>query len=592
MRSRILLFACALVLQVTRAGAFTFDPKVNFDDVGRSYFAPTALGYWRLIAPDGGLINFQVVKVLGDGRYEIAAENKWVGRVDGEKAVLRPLSAKGHGVSEYRFVNGELRALVQNGEVITFDYPEILPSSFLPPALWQVQFRESELRKDMFAGCGRMRLGFKNPNCFGALMAELAVLAFGLLLVPRTVWRVHGCLQLGILLLLMGQSRSRGALLAFGLVSIVVLFARGRAILRSISLKRMFSMALIGLAVISILFLGYRNRFMQREVNWQSDRGRTETLASVPAMIACAPGGWNDPFAGMTYVKWFQDLDRAYLVKDMMNEHLTFLVMHSWPVRFAYLFGWLGVLAFLIGFIRKGGSPIPLGVWIVQGVTAALNRTYASPTLWIVPAGALIYAAWRTDWRVNWRFYLHHAAVAAGAAIAFLVVVQVLGSRMAGRNLPCVRSDGVRVCINGNMPLHWIVNEPSVFNPTYVGKEIRRFYRMNPSAPALGCVRKFADLPPNVEHLTLFGKSCELFVELYRKNGFLRLPKRLTFMSPTLPPESIPIDLVQRCRLHVYVGTFLARYWATDMEWRPPDWVTLVPGAEIYIPGWMRFCVN
>lgn len=30
----------------------------------------------------------------------------------------------------------------------------------------------------------------------------------------------------------------------------------------------------------------------------------------------------------------------------------------------------------------------------------------------------------------------------------------------------------------------------------------------------------------------------------------------------------------------------------SDMEWRPPDWVTLVPGAEIYIPGWMRFCVN
>ena len=287
---------------------------------------------------------------------------------------------------------------------------------------------------------------------------------------------------------------------------------------------------------------------------------------------------------------WFQDFGRTNMVKDMMNEHLTFLVMHAWPVRFAYLFGWFGVLAFLIGFIRKGGSPVPLAVWIVQGVTSALNRTYAEPTLWIIPAGGLLWALFRADWRKDRRHYLTCLSGAALLAASLLITVQIVGSCQAVRRVPRIHSNGRWVEINGANPIHWVVDEPTVLSPTFTGKELRLYYVRNPHAPALGFVRSADDLPRDARHVTMFGRSCERYIERFKSDPGMVLPRKLTFISPTVAPSEIPEEMRKRCVFRLHLGSILARYFMDDGPF--PTWGRAWRGMEIYLPDWIDIALD
>ena len=284
--------------------AFTFDPARDLGAVGKSYLAPSAPVMWRGSFPDGALRIFRVVGSDGEA-LRIRSADGWTGRVIGTDAVVVPSKADSAArgvVTEYRFEEGCLVGLVQGGKLSRFKNPEAISLSGRPPQIWKARedFRPEELVV-MFKGTDRLQLFFRNPNCTGALMAELCILAVALLLTSRPIWRLHGLLLLASFLLLMGQTKSRGALLAFGLASAVILVARGRGILRVLSRRNVIGLAAIGFAIAGMLYFGgYRERFAQKAANRQSDAGRTEALSKVPEMIACAPGGWNEPVAGMT----------------------------------------------------------------------------------------------------------------------------------------------------------------------------------------------------------------------------------------------------------------------------------------------------
>ena len=170
-------------------------------------------------------------------------------------------------------------------------------------------------------------------------------------------------------------------------------------------------------------------------------------------------------------------------------------------------------------------------------------------------------------------------------------MAQVVGMAQASGDRPFVCCDGSAVFVNGKRPRHWLVMEPSALSESLVGKEIRSFYRANPTAPSLGFVRDWSNLPESVEHLTLVGRGCEDFLERYKANSHGILPRRLTFLSPTVKAWEVPPDLPRRCQFEYVIGSLLARYGA-GMDQEFPPWCVIVPGAEIYIPGWMRFCVN
>ncbi len=64
-----------------------------------------------------------------------------------------------------------------------------------------------------------------------------------------------------------------------------------------------------------------------------------------------------------------------------------------------------------------------------------------------------------------------------------------------------------------------------------------------------------------------------------------KLPRDVVFISPPFPPQAIPPPLLQSCRVRVIVGEF-ACWYSNDYD-NPPRWVTVVPGAERYIPCWL-----
>ena len=174
-----------------------------------------------------------------------------------------------------------------------------------------------------------------------------------------------------------------------------------------------------------------------------------------------------------------------------------------------------------------------------------------------------------------------------------LVVVLFLfcGGRWQDRGKgPSIAVDGNRVLVNGSKPKVWVVDDEESLGWVLAAKDVRAFYNAAPEAKAIGFVRDLADLPRNMKRLVLAGKTCRKYLDAW--NGG-RAPRadELLFLSPGLAPSAIPYRLRANSRVLMVAGEFALRYRDVYGNGPRPNWVGVVPGAEVYLPGWVSLVV-
>ena len=110
--------------------------------------------------------------------------------------------------------------------------------------------------------------------------------------------------------------------------------------------------------------------------------------------------------------------------------------------------------------------------------------------------------------------------------------------------------------------------------------------------PACAYCRSLADVPASgVGRLVLPGRQGERFLALYR-NGRAPAAREIAFVSPTFAPGAIPQTLFASTGVGVLLGEFAARYVDVYGAGPHPKWVTVVKGAELYIPGWTDYVIG
>ena len=132
----------------------------------------------------------------------------------------------------------------------------------------------------------------------------------------------------------------------------------------------------------------------------------------------------------------------------------------------------------------------------------------------------------------------------------------------------------------------WVVEDGFVLDGNYFGfpgREIREFYRAHPDAEALGLVSDLGHLPKKMRTLVLAGKACEPYLGLPK--GRRPVAECVVFLSPSLKYDKILQKVGSAENVHIVLGEFVARLEGGCAG--APENVHVIPGAELYIPGWL-----
>lgn len=438
----------------------------------------------------------------------------------------------------------------------------------------------------------RLKLWFNNPNRAGTLFAELGVVLLALLAIRRRSVRVICGLGLAASVVLIYLSGSRGAFAAFLIAAAALgLYGFGKFLRerRRFAVWAGVAFLAVALAFVASLQTGFWGR------RARGDTLRTDILGTVPQMMCDAPGGWGFVGAGQAYCDWYQRLDDEWVTWSLVSDHLTTLVNAGWSLRFAYVFGWLALLALLAMSARKERSArVALAIWLVMAVSSSFNRIYlGTVSLWILPVVSLAWWGWRLPRkrpdRRMW-FVVSGAAVVSGVLLGLCALL----ADGNGRDVR-VRADGRRILVKSSHPSVWVVDDGWVLGGGLVGKELHAAFAMDRALSGIGYVSSVSDLPASgVRRLVLAGKSGYEFLMGLSEGRFpadFQVPSEIIFLSPPFPPSTVPDLLLRNAKVRIVIGEFAAMYFE---EYRkPPEWVEVVRGAELYISDWTsRFLVQ
>ena len=594
MKSRICMLCIALACAFMADAARLSDEEIS--QFGGCYFAPiTSGGIWRMRTQDGEIREFEV-DAAAPGRLS-GVDGWWaVVAKDGTASVHAPETGD-YPQMVYNFTNGRLASLDVEGKHCRFNYPNPLvydDETIFP--LWpdsEKMTREDFARETtMWKNDRRLRLWFAGPNQAGAFCSFVFLLFAGLTFLPKTkrLLRVVALIASLVAFAGLAWTASRGALLGAGVGAVAMAICDKR--LRAwFSLRRMAVVFAVCAILVAVAVAAMYVTGRDRSVNAQSDATRIGLWKVAPAMMCDSPYGWGGfDSVGMAYSSWYAPPDDSRFRLNLISDHLTMLVAHGWFGGFLYLFAWFAGLAILAVFAWRGGSSIPLGVWMSLGTAAAFNVVlFAHTVLWLPTALLLVLVVDRRWLRPRFPF----ATLVVGAAASFLVLAAcwAVGRRYVA-DTPVVRKDGNRILVNGVAPDIWVVDDEEAIGGVLAPRDIVAFYRRFPSASAIGYVKDIADIPSRgVRRLVLVGDSAQYFMVPYSRNpDSVQIPPEIIFLAPQFPPSAIPDELRAKSRVIMVIGEFAARYWGEYAN--APDWVGVIPGAEVYIPNWMAQCVE
>lgn len=612
---RHVLQIASLVLPLTALAAaprekLGFDPltETNLAHIASAYFAPENSFLFRMRMPDGSYREF-------DRSFErpdyLRSMRGWRGRIKGDTVTLRSGKNAPGGQVTFVFDDGTLTAFSQGEVRHTFskDAPREPTAGGAPyyfgdeqasaargkkggkgrPALDR---KAAKLVADKWKGSGRLSWPFRNPNENGCLYASLALLACACFFAKRTAVKAVGAVVFLAGVGAMAASASRGALLTFALGAAPVAALRAKTLVKS---KAFWALAAVAVLTAAGWFATHDTRLLTRGFkgasSW-SNQVRLDMWRAAPQMMADAPGGWGFTHVGRAYMDWYQPLAELNLPGSLMNEHLTRLVAYGRAGRFAWLFAWLFGLGLLGAAAVRTKNAVPLGVWLMFGAAGWFNPVFANPFLWAAPVAAAGLFVCQRPWRA---LDAKTVGGVAGAAVVFAVAILAgiagAGGGASGRDCP-VRAGEGRVRVKALNPGTWIVDDGKALGGVMACKDIRGYYVFQPDAPGVGYVRDVAALPARVHRLVLGGEAGDAWLRRITSDARARenLPREVVFISPPFPPSAVPPGLLQTCRVTLAVGEFAARY---EPEYAaPPPWVTVVPGMELYLFGWMELAVG
>lgn len=590
-RGRILAVAALVLLGLgvlSPAGAY----EVRFDDGAceACWLAP-ASSRIHLFCLDGQRV------FLNRGRKHPnrlkLARTRIRGRLleDGEATVSIP---RARGRDRYEFKDGRLVAFVRKGgdpaeiAAVKNQLGAEVPAETRRAWMWRRVDYGRDAHK-FWKGSGRLRLWFHNPNEAGALLALLALLTFGGVLRFGGIWRFHMTTLTAMLFLALLATGSRGSLLAFatGLL-VMVVCACGRRM----SVRRLAGLGAILLVValaVGLAFGGTRAVRGLGSLKGQSGRTRLEVWSAVPRMMVCAPTGWWR-MPGRCYGAWFQDVNWDKEIEYLLNTHFTVMVFGGFPVALPYVLLWLFLLFSTMREAWTEGRTVAAGQLSALAVAMTFNPVGLSGReLLAVPALTLVPHLWRVVRRRSLR--LSH--VAWCFALAVLAVLMLAGAGLAlefRERIPFLATPSGGGVLAGRGPvLGAIVSDEAVLsggNRGALGKEIRQHLQNASTKGAILVTESFDDLPDRVGCLAVAGLRCREYLD--RAAAGRRCPQadRVTFVSPPFPPDAIPSRLRRERNISVITGEIAAEAMDDFDESQP--WVTVVPGAALYVPDWLH----
>jgi hypothetical protein len=201
-----------------------------------------------------------------------------------------------------------------------------------------------------------------NPNDFGALLVMILLSLVPLLRCRHWSISIPVLLTQGILLFLIIGTASRGAVVALtaALSLGFTLEIRRIGMTRRALILSLVALILALAALSSGLIVFQKGeRLGTLDLAQEASAGRRlQVWATLPAMLASAPGGWGYGQAGPAYNQWFQSMENPVTLKHLLSSHFSWLVEFPWLIRWAYLTGW----ALLFFFLFSSRLPI-LGFW-------------------------------------------------------------------------------------------------------------------------------------------------------------------------------------------------------------------------------------
>ena len=541
---------------------------------------PINFRMFRMTQPDGVRRAFlrdgddpDVLHVVGGG--------PWAGMVRGDRDMINVVTRPGSvpDETEFCFVGGHLRFMSVSDRQRTFD-PAAYASGRPPlTALWPSAEPGDDGGRTSSIWRGSRRLAFlsRNPNRSALLFAHLALVALGLAFSLRRVGLRLVCAGLATgFFALLAMTASRGGLLACaaGAGALVWFRLRGRMTCRAVAGLVFAGCVAAGAALASE---GGRRMLSDLACRDLSAASRVHIWRAFPAMFRAAPCGWGWGRSGFAYNDWFEDLSRHHSTGDLFNDHLSRLAEFGLPGGAFYLFAWFAVLGSAWWSARRGRSPVPLAVWTALAVAGCFNPVQVWGWAWLVPVAALPWI--RTSGRC--------LAWSAGGAPMAVLLVWGLSGVLAGTGRDAnVSAHGGRVCFGGDAPAVWIADDDYVLNggyPGFLGKEIRTCAARGSGFPAVGVVRDCGNLPRSgMKVLLLAGRTAVQYLEMPVRPE----ADRIVFLSPPFGPERIPEDLRASREVLLICGEFAAARMGLGEE--IPDWMAVVPGAELYVPGWTK----
>lgn len=563
---------------------------------GITYFAPICPFYYRMMGPDGLLREFTQL-----GRRSFQSPAGWTAKSVGERIVVEdPMSRR------YVFKRGRLVVYEDDKGRHKFSYPVEPCYGGRPPPLWGLDAKEAESKAlkrrfahkfDIWRDTGRFKMWFRNPNAAGGLLACLALVGVALFLGAGKVRIVLGALVSVAALVGLVLTASRGGLVAFaaGFAVLIALSFLRRAI-RPAGRRIIVLLAVFALAV-GTVFAFQGTRLLTRSLaGGAADRGKGSDRISIVSaslrMMADAPGGWGVRNAGPAYSNWYQPMGGNTWQVTLVSDQLTHLVGYGWLGRGLWIFGWLAVIALFWTFARRGFALGGVAVWLALAVAASFNLMLSEFALWILP---LLYGGWfvfrmvRGEFRA-WRAYVKALAVAAAASAVLLGILFAVCTGVSPVEPRIHYADGA-VTVGAGKPEVCVVDDGEVLGGLYAENLLRRHYIGHPRAPAAVYCRSLARVPAGCRRLVLAGRQAKNYLTLL-ECGMAPSARELAFVSPPFAPKDLPQALLANANVGVLLGEFAARYVDVYGEGPHPNWVTLVKGAELYIPDWPDYVIG
>ena len=579
MRRAAVLLAL-FVSGVVAAWAADSDISGEVDGFSKMYIAPMDGGadFWRLYHPGLGCM----VEFRRRGSVLVGAAG-WSATMEGDDVIaVRPPSSQ----SVYRFRNGRPEVLEAGGRKIKMKFEEEPVITGGIAKMWEGA--EEEARAFFLKKWpGRFAPLYGNPNKSVVLLASIflvcvwAFLYFDKLAV--SVLGLVGCAAFGWLTFKTG---ARGGAIG-AVVGVIALW--GLRFVRKGGRWRLAATGLLGVASVVFLLLGGSMGRLTAGTGGRGDAWRRETWQATPRMMVDAPWGWPMT-SGRAYSDWYQPPGSNYVTPTLTSDHLTRMVGFGWAGRFLWAFGWLALAVVFGRAVFKGGSPLPLALFLSLGVSAVFNPILHDWTLWLIPVASAGLFAFHGPWR-DWRAYRLPAAVAAVLSVSVCVAFWLCGRDASAAAKPPIHSDGKVVTVGSMAPDSWIVDDRTTIGWLFAPKDIRAFYGLYPDAPAIGYAESVEAVPDRVRRLSVAGCRCREYIRLWRKG---KAPKadELVFLSPSMPLNEIPLRLRKSCRFRMVVGEFAARYADVYGHASPSDEFVVVKGAEAYVPTWMHYALG